>query len=248
MSADDVPRVLIVGAGVTGSELAWGLARRGIETLLVTTSLDTIANLPGDGWRFEPPQGGLLAQLAAEARDAEGAWRSQALHRAAKRELEREPSLHTLQSNVVGLLVERGRVAGVRTWEGVDRRAHLVALCVGTFLRARLTVGALEEAAGRLAEMAYDELHDDLVAHGVRLVDAEARLTGDDVTPGYVVRYRRLEAGEVDESGRVRALAGAFAFGACAGRADDLGEAAREGHAAVGRLLGALGAAAPPSG
>jgi tRNA U34 5-carboxymethylaminomethyl modifying enzyme MnmG/GidA len=239
MSGADVARVLIVGAGVTGSELAWGLARRGIETLLVTTSLDTIANLPGDGWRFEPPEGGLLAQLATEARDAAGAWRSQALHRAVKRELEREGSLHTLQSNVVGLLVEGGRVVGVRTWEGVDRRADVVALCVGTFLRARLRVGALEEAAGRLAEMAYDELHDDLVGHGVRLEEAEALLPGDDVAPGYVVRYRRIASGEVDDRGRIRALPGAFAFGACAGRADDLAAAAREGRAAIERVLGA---------
>jgi tRNA U34 5-carboxymethylaminomethyl modifying enzyme MnmG/GidA len=238
MNAERPPDLLVVGGGVTGSELAWGSARRGADVLLVTTSLDTIANLPGDGWRFEPPSGGLLERLAAEARDDAGAWRSLPLHRAVKRELEREPRLHVLQSNVVGLLVEGGRVVGVRTWEGVDRRADAVALCVGTFLRARLRVGALEEAAGRLAEMAYDDLHDDLVAHGVRFEEAEALLPGDDVVPGYVVRYRRFADAEVDEEGSLRALPGAFAFGSCAGRGDDLAQAARAGRDAVGRLLG----------
>ncbi len=220
---------VIVGGGLCGSELAWGLAVRDVPTLLVTTSLDTIANLPGDGWRFEPPPGGLLERAAGEARGDDGAWRSWPLHRAAKRELERLPDLHVLQSTVTALVTDDGRVSGVRTWEGVDRAAARVALCVGTFLRARLELGTLVERAGRLSEMAYDDLHDDLVARGVRFGDAEVRLPGDDLTPGYVVRHRVIAPQETAADGALRALPGAWALGACARPGLELGDAARLG-------------------
>jgi hypothetical protein len=224
---------VIVGGGVTGSEMAWGLAVRRVPTLLVTTSLDTIANLPGDGWRFDPPAGGLLDRVQGEARDEGGAWRSWPLHRAAKRELERLGDLHVLQSTVTGLVSEGGRVSGVRTWEGVDRGGTRVALCVGTFLRARLELGSLVERCGRLSEMAYDDLHDDLAARGVRLVDAEVRLSGDDLSPGYVVRHRVFAPGEVDPQGALGRLPGAWALGACAERGLDVGGAARRGAEAA---------------
>ena len=73
------------------------------------------------------------------------------------------------------LIVEGGAVDGVETWEGVPRRAGRVALCVGPFLRARLTVGAATERAGRPGEMAYDELVDDLAERGIGLVASRDR-------------------------------------------------------------------------
>jgi tRNA U34 5-carboxymethylaminomethyl modifying enzyme MnmG/GidA len=221
--------VVVVGAGLAGSELAWGLAVRGLPTLLVTTSLDTIANLPGDGWRFEPPEGGLLARVADEARGADGAWRSWPLHRAIKRELERTRDLHVVQSTVTGLVIEAGRVTGVRTWEGVDRAASRVALCVGTFLRARLELGSVVEHAGRLSEMAYDDLYDDLRGRGVRFEEAEARLPGDDLAPGYAVRYRVIAPEEAGPDGALRAVPGVWAIGACAATDVDLARAAGSG-------------------
>jgi hypothetical protein len=227
-SAPPDPAV-VVGGGLSGSELAWGLAVRGVPTLLVTTSLDTIANLPSAAWRFDAPAGGLLERVADEARGSDGAWRSWPLHRAVKRELERVPELHVLQSSVTGLLVDGRRVTGVRTWEGVDRAGARVALCVGTFLRARLQIGAAVERAGRLSEMAYDDLHDDLLSHGVLLEEAEARLAGDDLAPGYVVRHRVIARGELAPGGALRRLEGAWALGGCAADGVELAAAARQG-------------------
>ena len=54
----------------------------------------------------------------------------------------------------------------MRTWEGVDRLSKRTALCVGSFLEARLKVGELTESAGRLSEMAYDDLFQDLHSSG----------------------------------------------------------------------------------
>ena len=245
MNPAERPDVIVVGAGLTGSEAAWGIARAGVPTLLVTTSLDTIATLPGDGWRFEPPRQGLLATLAREAGGPD-AWSARALHRAAKRELEREPALHVLQSTVTGVRCDAaGHVVGVDTWEGVARGARLVALCVGSFLRARLRMGRSVEVAGRLSEFADDGLYDALRARGTRFEVRHLALPGDELQPGYEVEHQVLAAGEVATDGAVRGLPGLFAYGVCAGAAADLATSARLGVEAAGRLASALEGAAP---
>lgn len=229
----DHPDVIVVGGGITGSEAAWRLARRGVATLLVTTSLDTIATLPGDGWSFEPPPGGLLAALADEARSGSH-WSARALHRGVKRDLERERALHVLQSTVVDLRLDgAGRVGGVVTWEGVERSAPHVALCLGTFLGARLAVGDTIERAGRLSELADDALYERLGALGVRFVAREAGIEGDALSPGYRVTFHAFAEDETDGHGRVWRLPGLYAFGLCAGGPCNLTASAEAGRRAA---------------
>lgn len=119
-------------------------ARAGLSVLLVTTSLDTVYNLVGAGAALTPPDGTLLAELCGTDPVEVTTFE---LHRRAKTVLERDPNLYLLQSSVSGLETAletgAGRVVGVTTWEGVTRRAPLVALCVGSFLHARLTVSTL---------------------------------------------------------------------------------------------------------
>jgi len=218
--------VIVVGAGLSGSEAAYACARGGLDTLLVTTSLDTVYNTVGEVIRLNPPEGTLMDELwqarAAGDREVRGDdaecisnWQ---LHRAAKYALERQEGLHLLQSNVSALLTdERGRVEGVQTWEGVPRWGRCVALCVGSFLHARLTVGELTEAAGRLSEMAYDELYQDLMARQVPFKDVT--LSADPVggTLPYEVRCRVLElSGPAGDGFGVPGLPGLFAAGLCA--------------------------------
>jgi tRNA U34 5-carboxymethylaminomethyl modifying enzyme MnmG/GidA len=226
------PAVIVVGAGLTGSEAAWGLAERGVATLLVTTSLDTIANLPADHWRFEPPASGLLASLAAEVRGPDG-WSARGLHRAVKRELERSPALHVLQSTVVGLRSDGdGRLIGVDTWEGVTHHADRVALCLGSFIHARLSLGTSREVAGRLSELADDALYHELRERGLRFEARRLVLPGTALAPGYEVRCRVLAPGEVAEDGAVGGLPGLYAYGLCAGAEADLAVSAAAGVAA----------------
>ena len=231
---------IIVGAGVTGSEAAWRLAQRGVRTLLLTTSLDTIASLPRDGWRFEPPSGGLLEHVAPEASHA-GRWSARALRRAAKRELERLPTLHVLQSTVVELLLDSSRtVTGVLTWEGVEHRAGCVALCVGSFLHGRLRVGASEQHAGRLSELSDDALYEQLSVLGLALEEHHIALEGDGDRPGYEVRYAALCGASIRSDGAVTALPGLYAFGLCAGGVPDVGASAHAGADAARTLAAAL--------
>ena len=127
--------LIVVGAGLTGSEAALKTARAGLNVLLVTTSLDTVYNLTGAAAELTPPAGTLLAERGTQTQVLE----TFDLHRRAKGALEREPKLHLLQSSVMGLLTENRRVTGVSTWEGVDRTGY-----AGRTLRRQLFTGAAE--------------------------------------------------------------------------------------------------------
>lgn len=206
--------VVIIGAGACGCEAAARLGRLGYDVLLVTTSLDTVFAAPVERVVAAAPDDTLMAEVLPELRVASdgtiGAWE---LHAAAKYLLEAEPNVHLLQSNVDALSVQGGTVRGIETWEGVPRAARAVALCVGSFLRARLRVGDAEESAGRPGEMAYDALADQLAE--LRLPLATVHASGNDAGhPSWSVRFERLADGALRGT-RVHQFAGLYAAGIC---------------------------------
>lgn len=234
--------LVIVGGGITGCEAAYATARAGLSTLLVTTSLDTLYALAHDVYELDVPGGSLLA--ACVGRSGAVRVRAPEVRRAAKRLLEAEPRVHLLQSTASRLMVENGVVAGVDTWEGIARHGALVALCVGSFLGARLTVGASEEHAGRLSEMAYDDLLHDLVGRGFEFQDEELALDGLAGALPYVVRFRVLARREWAEATyRLGRSEGLYAAGACVGRFG-YAAAVTDGMALGSVLVGAFSASA----
>lgn len=226
--------LIVVGAGLAGSEAALAAARAGLGVLLVTTSLDTVYNLVGEGATLTPPAGTLLAELYGREPQT---LKTFDLHRRAKTVLEREPKLHLLQSSVSGLLGEAGHVTGVSTWEGVARLAPRVALCAGSFLQARLTVGTLSETSGRLSEMAYDDLYDDLAGRGFRFTDLVLTAPASRGAPPYTVACRRFSDAEWNaRTLELARLSGLYAAGVCA--AGDLSyEAAAEQGLRLAQVL-----------
>ena len=205
--------LIVVGAGLAGSEAALRVARAGFSVLLVTTSLDTVYNLTGAAAELTPPEGTLLAELCGSETQRLETFD---LHRRAKGTLEREPNLHLLQSSVTGLNVQSGRVTGVSTWEGVDRAAPRVALCVGSFLRARLTLGTLLETAGRLSEMAYDDLYDNLVTLEFTFDEVTLNAPESRGAPAYSVTCKRFASAEWNaETFTLGRLGGLYAAGVC---------------------------------
>ena len=224
MSAYDV---LVVGAGPSGSEAAWALARREYRVGLVTDSLDSVYRLETRPTET-PPSDSLLAEVFAA-----DVWE---LHRRAKYALEALANLHLFQSSVAALLVEEGRAVGVRTWEGFDHRAGAVVLAVGSFLGAALSAGALEEAAGRLGEAAYPDLYEHLQRLGFAFVPDAYEVPAAQGAPAYAVRFQRFAPEEWEAaSGRLPRFANLYAAGRVV-----TGHAPPQARAASGLALGRL--------
>ena len=163
-----------------------------------------------------------------------GNW---ACHRRAKYVLEHQPGIHLLQSSVSSLLVTDGEARGVRTWEGVDRLAKRTALCVGSFLEARLRVGELTEKAGRLSEMAYDDLFEHVQSLGFAFEEVRLEADPQDGSLPYTVNCKRFAPSERNDRLELTRTANLYGAGVCVS-----GYLSYEDAAAEGKRLG--GAAA----
>ena len=177
MSQENRYEVIVVGGGHAGTEAALAAARMGRRTLLVTHSIETLGQMScnpavggiGKGHLVKEIDalGGLMAQAAdragiqfrmlnASKGPAVRATRAQAdrvLYKAAVRgALEHQANLALFQQEVADVLVENGRVAGVRTLAGLEFRAPAVVLTTGTFLAGRIHVGLTNYQGGRAGD------------------------------------------------------------------------------------------------
>jgi len=169
--------VIVIGAGHAGVEAALAAARSGAATLLITHNIESVGQMS-----CNPAIGGIgkghivreidaLGGAMARAIDAAGIhWRKlnaskgpavqatraqadRALYKiAVRRMLDAQPNLTLFQQAVDDLLVEGGRVTGVRTQLGVEFRASAVALTAGTFLNGRIHIGADNAQGGRAGD------------------------------------------------------------------------------------------------
>jgi len=195
--------VAVVGAGLAGCELAYRLATEtaagpGLDVLLVSQALDHLGNLYSgslEGAAFPP--GSLFAEVAAQIAPATDGW---AFHCALKAKLEDTSGIHLLQSCVTAL-TEEADVVTLSTWEGPSLRATRAVLAVGAFLKARLLIGDSMEDAGRLSEVAYDFLADDLAAWGLWLQPAERRTQDAEASAGPAYEVRFLTVPEAEQDG-----------------------------------------------
>lgn len=179
--------VAVVGAGLAGTELAWRLARAGRDVLLVSQSLDTLGNLYApsvEGAAF--PAGSLFAQVQSALAPETDGW---TFHRLLKAEIEATSGIHLLQSCVTELDEADDGSLTLSTWEGPKLHAGAAVLAVGAFLKGRLLMGEVAEDAGRLSEVAYDFLADDLERSGVWMIGAEASAPAVGGAPAYDVRF-----------------------------------------------------------
>lgn len=187
--------ILVVGAGHAGCEAACIAAAMGVETALVTMSLDAIAQMscnPAIGGlakghlvREIDALGGIMGRMADRAgiqfkmlNRARGpavwsprAQEDKALYRAVVRtHLERTPGVSLIEAQVVGFLVEKGSIRGVALKGGGEIVADAVIVTPGTFLNGLMHVGERTIAGGRVGEAASRGLSECLSDLGFRVL------------------------------------------------------------------------------
>ena len=185
--------VVVVGAGHAGCEAAVAAARIGARVALATLNLDLIAQMscnPAVGGiakghlvREIDALGGIMGRVTdavgiqfrlLNTRRGPAVWSPRAQcdkkqYRIYMRQLlEREQNLDIKQAEVVGLLIEQGRIRGVELLDGRHLRAGAVIITTGTFLNGLVHIGERTYPAGRSGEPASVMLGEVLRGLGFR--------------------------------------------------------------------------------
>ena len=194
MSAKPTYDVIIIGGGHAGCEAAAASARLGATTLLLTHKVETIGEMS-----CNPAIGGLgkghlvrevdaLDGVMARVADASGIQfrmlnrskgpavrgpRTQSDRYLYRTEMQAVLAAHEnltiLAGAVDDIIVEAGRVVGVRTEAGAEFSAGQVVLTTGTFLKGMIHVGDTRTPAGRWGEAPALGLSNRLYGLGLRM-------------------------------------------------------------------------------
>ena len=186
--------VCIVGAGHAGCEAALASARLGLETVMFTVSVDSIALMP-----CNPNVGGTSKGHLVREVDALGgemgknidktfiqmkmlnsskgpsvhSLRAQAdkaeYSRSMRRVLENTENLTIKQAEICKLIIEDNQVKGVVTNTGTTYMCKAVVLCTGTYLKARCLCGEAITYTGPSGLQAANNLSQNLIDNGILL-------------------------------------------------------------------------------
>ena len=185
---------MVVGAGHAGCEAALACARLGLETIVFTVSVDSIALMPCNPNVGGSSKGHLVRELDALGGEmgknidktfiqskmlneskgpAVHSLRAQAdkqeYSRQMRKTMENTEHLTIRQAEVSELIVEDGQIKGVKTFSGAIYHAKAVVLCTGTYLRARCIYGDVSNPTGPNGLQAATHLTDSLIANGIEM-------------------------------------------------------------------------------
>jgi tRNA uridine 5-carboxymethylaminomethyl modification enzyme len=183
--------VIVVGGGHAGSEAAASAANLGARTLLITMSLQNIAQMS-----CNPAMGGIAKGQIIREIDALGGYSGIVTDKTAiqfkmlnkskgpamwspraqsdrmrfaeewRLHLERLEYLDMLQDSVDGLLFDGDTIIGVKTQLGLELFSKIVILTAGTFLNGKIHIGDKTFGGGRAGEGASTGITEALVARG----------------------------------------------------------------------------------
>ncbi len=183
--------VIVVGAGHAGCEAAAAAADMGAHTLLLTMDMRGIAQMS-----CNPAVGGIAKGQIVREIDALGGYSGIVTDRSTLQfrmlnkskgpamwspRAQCDKTLFTLnwrsvlenlpldmwQDTVSALLLDKGRVTGVRTSMGTEFRSRAVIITAGTFLAGKLFIGQQSAPGGRIGELASYGIADQLRAEGI---------------------------------------------------------------------------------
>ncbi|HNP32045.1 MAG TPA: tRNA uridine-5-carboxymethylaminomethyl(34) synthesis enzyme MnmG [Flavobacterium sp.] len=183
--------VIVVGAGHAGCEAAAAAANLGCSALLVTMSLQNIAQMS-----CNPAMGGIAKGQIVREIDALGGYSGIVSDKTAvqfkmlnkskgpamwsprvqsdrmrfseewRLRLEKTPNLDFYQEMVKGLLIKNNKIEGIVTSLGIEIKAKTVVLTNGTFLNGLIHIGDKQFGGGRAGESAAFGITDDLIKVG----------------------------------------------------------------------------------
>ena len=202
--------IIVVGAGHAGCEASLACARLGLNTVMFTVSVDSIALMPCNPNVGGSSKGHLVRELDAlggeKGKNIDKTFiqskmlnqskgpvvhslRAQADKQAYSTEmrktLENTENLTIRQGEVTELLVEDGHITGVKTFSGATYHAKAVVLCTGTYLKARCIYGDVSNYTGPNGLQAANYLTDSLKELGIEMfrfkTGTPARIAGNTI-------------------------------------------------------------------
>ena len=185
--------VLVIGAGHAGCEAASAAARMGAKTCIITMDMNKIAQMS-----CNPAIGGIAKGQIVREIDALGGYTGlvtdataiqfRMLNRSKgpamwspraqcdrahfittwRKQLENTENLHIWQDEAAEILVENGKICGVKTIWGAIFHARAVVITAGTFLNGLMHIGRRQVPGGRCAEPAATFLTESIAQFGIR--------------------------------------------------------------------------------
>ena len=186
--------VCIVGAGHAGCEAALACARLGLETIVFTVSVDSIAMMPCNPNIGGSSKGHLVREVDALGGEmgvnidktfiqskmlnrskgpAVHSLRAQAdksdYSAEMRKTLENQEHLTIRQAEVSDLIVEDRILTGVKTVSGAVYHCKAAVLCTGVYLKARCLYGDVVTHTGPNGLQAANHLTDSLISNGIEV-------------------------------------------------------------------------------
>ena len=186
--------VAVIGAGHAGCEAALACARLGLNTILFTVSMDSIALMPCNPNIGGTSKGHLVREIDALGGEmgknidktyiqskmlnvskgpAVHSLRAQAdkqsYSQSMRKIVENQPNLCVKQGEICEILVENSQVTGVRTYSNAVYPCKAAIICTGTYLKARCIYGDVSNYTGPNGLPAANHLSDCLRNLGIEL-------------------------------------------------------------------------------